>query len=128
LGLHRLAGLADLAGVRHPALVDEGPGDGEGRAHLVREPLELLEVLLLADAATDGQEEVRGRDVDIAARRDLLEIAVPRTGAGDRDLELGLDRGAIALGGRPGSRPDHEERAFVAWKLDLGVHLRPVER
>ena len=55
------ARLPDLARARHPAGVDQRPGDAKGRAHLGRKPLELFEVLLLADAAADGQDEVGAR-------------------------------------------------------------------
>src|SRR4029079_13215964 len=59
LRLHSLAGLARLSRVRHPPLVDEWAGDGQGRAHLLGEALELPEVLLLAPAAPDRAPERR---------------------------------------------------------------------
>src|SRR4029078_11083867 len=111
LRLHRLAELADLPRVRHPPLVDERAGDGQGRAHLLGEALELPEVLLLADAGPDRKQERPRREVHAAARCDLLEVFVARPRAGDGDVELRLDGGTVALGRRPGRGANQQEAA-----------------
>src|SRR5919106_4685349 len=127
LRLHSLARLAHLARVRRPALVDERPRDGERRAHLLGQPLELGQVLLLADAATDCQEEVRGRDVDVS-RRDVDEVPVARSRPLDRDGDLGDGRAPRARRRGPRRRADEEEDLLVPRKLELRVDLRSVER
>ena len=65
----RLAGLADLGGVRVPAGVDDRArrGDGAVAAERAGERLELLEALGLAEAAAAGDEDVGALDVDVGA-------------------------------------------------------------
>src|SRR5215218_3194076 len=64
---HRLAGLADLGGVRVPAGIDHRAGRRHGPAHHARELLERLEALGLAEAAAAGDEDVGVLDVHVGA-------------------------------------------------------------
>src|SRR4051812_20847033 len=61
----RLAGLADLARVGEPARVDHGARGGDGAAHRLRELLEHLEALGLAEAAAAGDQDAGVLDVDV---------------------------------------------------------------
>jgi len=76
-GVTTFARLPDLSVLREPAVVDDRPRRGERRAERVGELLDELEVLLLLDAAPDGDEHVGVRDVDIATA-DLLEAGDAR--------------------------------------------------
>ena len=126
LRLDGLAGLTDLAGGGHPAGVDERARDAERRAHLLGQLLELLDVVLLADAAADREQELRLGDVDVAALG-LDELAVLRARGGGSDAASSRDRRASgALGRLPRRGAQHEDGRLLAGELELGPDLRAV--
>src|SRR5206468_10822644 len=118
--------LADLAGVRVPAGVDDcaGGGDGAVAAEGLRQRLELVEALRLAEAATAGDEDLRVLDIDVRAALlaalDHLGLRRPR-----RELHVdALDRGAVAAALRDLERvepPDDDAAALVARLGDRAV-------
>src|SRR3954464_15315870 len=92
----RLAGLADLPGVREPARVHHGARGGHRAAHGTGELLEHLEALGLAEAAAAGDQDVGVLDVDVGA---ALLAALDHLGARREVLEVDLhvlDRGVAA--------------------------------
>src|SRR4051795_3036362 len=121
---HRLAGLADLGGVRPPAGVDHRAGGGDGAAERAREVLERLEALGLAQAAAAGHEDLRVLDVHVGA---ALLAALEHLGLLRVRLELDVevfDRGAAA--GlleleRVQATDDHADVGAVVHARDLAV-------
>src|SRR5215207_1647552 len=92
----RLAGLADLGGIRVPAGVHHGARGGDGRvaAEGLGQLVAEVEALRLAETTPAGDEDVRALDVHIGA---ALRAALDHPGLGRerRELDLDvLDRGA----------------------------------
>src|SRR5919201_1777812 len=123
LGRHRLAGLADLAGVGEPARVHNGARRGDRATEGAGQLLELLEALGLAEAAAAGDEHLGVLDVDVGA---ALLAALHHGGPGRPGRQLNLDvlecgRRAVALDRleRVQAPDDHAEVALVARLGDL---------
>src|SRR4051812_3501725 len=119
-----LARLADLGGVRVPAGVDYRAGGGDRAAERVRELLELLEALGLAQAAAPRDEEVRVLDVHVGAAllAALDHLGLQRVRA-ELDIEV-LDRGgaaAFASLERVQAPDDHAELRSIVHRGDLRV-------
>src|SRR4051794_992883 len=120
----RLAGLADLRGVRPPARVDHRARGRDGAAERVREVLELLEARGLAQPAAARDEDVGVLDVDVGA---ALLAALDHLRAQRVRLELDaevLDRGAAAgLADLEGVQApdDHADPGAVVHGGDLRV-------
>src|SRR5215208_2097076 len=95
----RLAGLADLGGVRVPARVDDGARgrDGGVAAEGLRQLVAELEALGLAETTAAGDEDVGALDVDVGA---ALLAALDHLGLRRERRELDLD----VLDGRAGGR------------------------
>ncbi|MGX1158427.1 hypothetical protein RKD39_006005 [Streptomyces albogriseolus] len=104
----RLAGLADLVGVRVPAGVDGGTRGADGRAERVGERLDDREVLRAVDTAAAGDDDraasvSSGRPVDSRGVRPVTLVPVacsekvtlrdstaPAAGAASTAAEFGL--------------------------------------
>ena len=68
LGLHRLAGLADLLGVGSPACIDDGAGGSNGGTELVGEGFDVLgEAFGAAYAAAAGDDDLGFGELDAGA-------------------------------------------------------------
>src|SRR5581483_10709801 len=122
--LDRLARLADLARICHPAGVDYRAGHTQGGAELVSQALEAGDVVLILDSPADRQKELCLGDVHVPdgdfLKRDVLRPC--------RAFEVHLDRsrgGPTRARSRgledPGSHG--HERAFLTGEFELGVEL-----
>src|SRR5215471_18397434 len=104
-GARGLAGLADLAALRQPAGIGDRPRAAEHRTDRIGELAELFHVRLLADATSDREDELLGRE----------------PGAGARRLEATHHRAGPALRGLEGTRAQREHDHRLAGKIELDV-------